>query len=318
MSLRVAVLTDGLELDPLAVQSALHDLLLPVRVRRIVTRVPFVAAAELARFQPHVVVSDGAGARSRLATLYRAACPRSRLLVYAPDPARRGRAERRADGLVSGTEQVPAAIERLRFSDRPRPLEVPDDIDLFAACPRHREGEAAHRLLYVGDLSPQSGAADVFGGLCAWAERNAGRAVEIRWLGDGDLLGVLETQPLPPNVRQEFIPALTRPALAACFAECGILVAPPVADPAVPFAAEAMAAGLIVLAARRAGGRRRRAPDFSFDPTRPAEVEAAFTEVLGRTAPELNAARDRGWLTLQRSLAGGRFPRPQGVAAVPT
>ena len=319
MSLRVAVLTTGVQLDSATVQAALRDLLLPVRVRRIRPRLPVVAAVRLARFRPHLLVSDAAGPGALLAALYRTVSPRSRLLVFESAASAAGwpsqLVRRRADALVAQDDQVPAAIERLRFHARFGPMQVPDDLGLFAALPSHREGADAHRLVYAGELSPESGAADVLLGLCTWAEQHPERQVEIRWLGDGDLAGVLETQPLPDNVKQRFMPHASRPDLAACFAECGILVAPPLPDRGVPLAAEALAAGLIVLAARRPGRGRSGAPDFSFDPTRPEEVVAAFTEVLGRSAPDLNAARDRSRMMLQRSLSGPRGARLHAVAA---
>lgn len=121
------------------------------------------------------------------------------------------------------------------------------DLALFDRPTPSHAGGNLHRIVHVGDLEPEAGVADFLLCVAAWAERNPQRQVGIRWCGEGCLRGVLEAQPLPPNVQQLFPGRITRKELAATFLDCDILALPALADPWDDAVPEALTAQLPVL-----------------------------------------------------------------------
>jgi len=283
---------------------------------RLCGRLPFGTIVQLAAWQPNLVVSEAFGAKALQAAWYRALAPHSRLLLCATERRRRyGLLERmvlsRADGFLADGEDVTDAVELLRFPvSRIYALSAPPDLDIFLACPRHRAGNEAHRIIYAGALSPQSGAADFLICLAAWAEQNPERNVELWWAGEGDLSGVLEAQPLPDNLSQRFLGQLDRRGIAAAFAQCGILILPSLAEDSLPLVPEALAAGLVILGSRRTGKVRQVVRDgvlgWTFDPMRPADMLLALGRALGSSALELDQMRDSG-LAMVRNSATDSF-----------
>ena len=122
-----------------------------------------------------------------------------------------------------------------------------NDLALFDHPVRPRTSGDLLQIVHVGDLEPETGVADFLLCVAAWAERNPQRRVGIRWCGDGCLRGVLEAQPLPPNVQQLFPGRITRPELAATFLDCDVLALPTLADPWDDVVPEALSARLPVL-----------------------------------------------------------------------
>lgn len=163
---------------------------------------------------------------------------------------------------------------------------VPDDMDLFAAIPATRIGPALDHILYVGPLSPESGAADLLIALAQRAEQHPGRSIELTWAGVGDLAGVFEAQPLPDLLIQRFVGVLDRTAMAVAFARASLLVVPLI-DSGAPVL-EALAAGLIVI-----GGRR----------------VPAMGPILGSNGPGWGYD-ERGWLDLAATLSAALDEAP--------
>ncbi len=122
-----------------------------------------------------------------------------------------------------------------------------NDLALFDRPARPRADAGLHQIIHVGDLEPEAGVADFLLCVAAWAERNPQRRVRVRWCGEGCLRGVLEAQPLPPNVQQSFPGRITRTELAATFLDCDILALPALADSWDDVVPEALSAGLPVL-----------------------------------------------------------------------
>ncbi len=121
-----------------------------------------------------------------------------------------------------------------------------NDLALFARpAPSRVNGDL--RIVHVGDLEPEAGVADLLLCVAAWAERNPHRRVSVRWCGEGCLRGVLEAQPLPPNVQQSFPGRVTQNELAATFLDCDMLALPALADPWEDAVPEALTAHLPVL-----------------------------------------------------------------------
>lgn len=122
-----------------------------------------------------------------------------------------------------------------------------NDLALFDRPARARAGSDLHRFIHVGDLEPEAGVADFLLCVAAWAERNPRGRVGIQWCGEGCLRGVLEAQPLPPNVQQWFPGRISRKELAAAFLDCDVLAVPALADPWGDAVMEALTAQLPVL-----------------------------------------------------------------------
>lgn len=345
MSIRAAVLTRETGLEQAALRAALQEVSAKIEIRaldrcatnkrdavapvgrgflgtwlgylsRLGAHLPFSTIVQLASWHPNLVVSEAFGSRALQAALYRILSPRSRLLLCALEPPRRYSVfERmvlsRADGFLADGEDVADAVELLRFPvSQIYAMATPSDLDLFLACPRHRSAPEAHRLVYAGELSPQSGAADFLICLAAWAEQNPHRSVELWWAGEGDLSGVLEAQPLPDNLSQRFLGQLDRRGTAAIFAQCGVLVMPSLAEDSLPLVPEALAAGLVILASRRTGKVRQVVRDgvlgWTFDPLRPDDMLEALGKAMESSVIELDQMRDRG-LAVVRSSASESF-----------
>lgn len=271
----------------------------------LLARLPFGGAVQLAVYRPDLVISEGFGTKALQAALYRSLSRRSRLLLCAgePPPRRFGLLERivlsRADGILAEGAAVARALEQLSFpQSQIFSASVPHDVESFLSCPRARSGAEAYRLVYVGDLSPRSGAADFLICLAAWAERNPDRLAEIWWIGEGDLAGVLEAQPLPDNVSQRFLGRLDLRGMAATFAQCGLLAVPSLGNERASPILEALAAGLPVLGSRRNCKVRQFVQEdvtgWTFDPLRPEDVAQALDRAFSGSAADLDRMRDRG------------------------
>ena len=167
--------------------------------------------------------------------------------------------------------------------------------DAAAASPRQRGPAEAHRILHVGELTPDSGAAEFLSGAIDWAERNPDATVEIRWLGGGDLQGVLQAQMLPHNLVQSFHRQPGDTELAAAFAECGLLVVPNLSTRRCPHLRPAMAAGLPVLASLRCRILQQLVvadeTGWFFDPAFGSHIGRALSAALRATPARLDAMR---------------------------
>ncbi len=175
------------------------------------------------------------------------------------------------------------------------------EITALLGCSLERTPADATRILYLGDLSPQSGVADLLSCIIAWADRNRDIPVGICWAGAGDLQGILRAQATPPNLRQSFRPPPAADALAALVAQCGILAVPNTGPVDLLPIAQAMAAGLPVLGSARCPEARllvtSTATGWLFDPLSPVELSAALAAALStplmRLAEMRAAARRR-------------------------
>lgn len=211
--------------------------------------------ASMLRNQPPVVVAS-TGGPFLAALVYRLVRRRARLMIWSDRPAPVWRllsrlAVRLADGvLVTGEPEARAAIA-LRGTDAsvfeiPGPYETAQFLD---AAPTRNEPEA-YRLVVRSPLSPPSGVLRILDCVARAAERLPAREIELAWIGEGDLEGVLAAQPLPDNLHQRFLGDLGREDTAVCFARSGLLIAPVHEQDEAAFeatVAEAMASGLVTL-----------------------------------------------------------------------
>lgn len=121
--------------------------------------------------------------------------------------------------------------------------------------------------------------------------------MELNWIGEGDLSGLLAAQPLPENVSQVFHGSLDAPETAAVFAQGGMLAVPSIVDDVRGHVAEALAAGLPVVGSRRSREVRQHVTDgvtgWLFDPLTPGNTLDGVTRALGTTGQRLAEMRLR-------------------------
>lgn len=288
-------------------------------------RLPFECFLGLAAYAPHLTICEDFGSAALQAALYRTLRRQTRLLLCATEAPHKPLAlDRwilgRADAVLAEGEAAAQAVEQLRFpSSRVFLAATPIESDAFLACERNRRDAEGHRLVFAGSLSPQSGAADLLICLAAWAEQNPSRPLEIWWAGEGDLAGVLDAQPLPPNVTQRFLGRLEPVALAATFGRCGILVVPSLIDDRTAPVMEALAAGLLVLGSRLDRKVRQLVRDdvngWTFDALQPADMARGLSRALDTSAERLEQMRDHAHALLRPSTVLSFAERLAGALA---
>lgn len=272
---------------------------------------PYDTLPRLARYRPDAVITGELGARTIQSLLYGRGrrCP---VLIWATLSERleqgRGRGRellrsvllRGAAGVLVNGESGARYIRGFGFPDR-RIYRVPQpvDVDRFDAPPT-RDGDAAHRLLYVGRLSAGKGLPLLFDALERRGHARPDRPIELRVVGDGPLRGELEARRLPGNVRVSFLGAVPYDALPGVYAAAGLLVFPTLADEWGLVVNEAMASGVPVIGSVHAQAVEELVEPgvgWRFDPESPESADRALATALDASPDELDAmrraARDR-------------------------
>lgn len=250
---------------------------------------------------PYVEVCENFGPKTVRAAMLRSFCSSTRLVLRVTKPPRSlfpadRLVLRQADVIVVDSQSNARAIRRCGFpASRVVFLSDTPDLAMFANASRDRVADGACRLIHVGDLEPKAGAADLMQCVIAWAGANPSRIVEVWWAGDGCLRGILEAQPVPPNVTQRFLGHLSPQEIASAFGQCSVLAVPTFVDQWSHVVVEAMVAGLPVL-----GSRRCRAVEemvvhgetgWVFDPYRQDEMARAVALALDAVPEALERMR---------------------------
>lgn len=206
---------------------------------------------------PPVVVASRDAAALLPALFHRMSRPQSRLLVWADGAPRSWQLARRlalhmADAVLVGDEMAEAEVTHAgKPAGAVFNVPGPYDINAFVHHSAARGADAAYRLVVCGGLTPDGDAINILNSVAAWAERHASRRLELCWVGDGDLRGVLAAQLLPDNLVQHFAGEPDLTGIAAAFLRSGMLIAgtPSRADIAGrgELLARAMASGLVAL-----------------------------------------------------------------------
>ena len=344
MTVRVAILTDPLDQRIGALSGALTACSAKIEVRVLhpaqddrhsstaptsapartsrLEEMPFGSLLGLLAYRPHLVICKDFGRSALQAAVFRSLSRRSRLLLCATEAPRKlgvleRRILRRADGVLAEGDAIAQAVEQFRFpSSRIFPTTISADLEPFLACSRTRSPAEAHRLVFAGDLSPQSGAADLLIAVATWAEQHPSREIDLWWVGEGDLAGVLDAQPLPHGVTQKFLGRLEPQAMAATFAQCGLLVVPSLVDDRRAPVLEALAAGLPVLGSRVDRKVRRLIRDevngWLFNPLQPEDMAQALSRALDSPLGTLEQMRDHAQALVRPTTTPGvaeRFAR---------
>lgn len=247
---------------------------------------PFLTVLSRVR-RPRLLVVDF-GPLALLSCLYRQLTPHGSLYVYLSEPPTMplgwlaSQVLRKADGILVDGHATSVALSSMGYvahrvnSDRPgQPF--------LAMTPKTLPAHV-RRIIVVGDLAPASGAYDLLVNVAAWSASHADETVELHWIGEGDLAALLAAQPLQPNLLQVFHGKLSPAAVAAMFAEGGIVAVPSISDQHSGHVAEALAAGLPVLGSRGSSEVRRHVTDgltgWLFDPLAPGALLDAITRVF--------------------------------------
>lgn len=202
---------------------------------------------------PDLAICRDFGFRTIRAVLHRRVAPQCRVLFCIDELPSKWHTVHRVvlagvDAVLVRSDAVARAVHALGVPASRIVLSASrDDLALFDRPARSRISGDLYQFVHVGDLEPDAGVADFLLCVAAWAERNPRRRVGIKWCGEGCLRGVLEAQPLPPNVQQSFPGRVARAELAAMFLDCDILALPALADPWDDVVAEAVTAQLPVL-----------------------------------------------------------------------
>lgn len=270
--------------------------------------VPYDTILQLARFKPDIVISGEMGARSIQAALYRLLNPGSRLLIWCTlsevSEAGWSRARtivrralvRATDGFIAGGQSGRRYLRRIGAPDANIFIANQTvDIDQFTSCPLDRPANANRRLLYCGRFIPKKGLQAFQAEAAAWAERNPGETISIRWVGDGELDGALKAFVGPPNLLQEFPGAVDYQGLPRHYAECGILILPTLDDEWGLVVNEAFAAGMPVLGTIYSQAVEELVEDgkngWVYDPCRPHATADVLDRVFATSDETLAAMR---------------------------
>lgn len=267
--------------------------------------------AALARQVLPLAFAGGDAAALLPATLHRLLRQRTGLLVWAETAPRFWQLARRvalhmADAVLVGDEAAEAAVIRAGKPARAS-FNVPGPyaIDDFLHHPAGRDVAAAFRLVVCGGLAPDGDSLHILNTAASWAESNPCRTLELCWVGDGDLRGVLAAQSLPDNIVQHFAGAQDLAGTQAAFLRSGVLVAGTPARAELAgrgeLLAQAMASGLVVLFDRDCpvAGRllRHGLTGFGYQTSRQEGLLDTLGDVMdtpaGMLDPMRNAARMR-------------------------
>ncbi len=166
----------------------------------------------------------------------------------------------------------------------------------FAQIPATRPARMAHRIVHVADLTPASGAADFLNTCITCAERQPDLPIELCWIGQGDLQGVLSAQPLPSNLHQTFAGPIDTAKLLAEFPVSGLLAVPTLSRSWPPYLLEAMAAGLAVIGSKRNPAIERLVipleTGWLFDPLSPRSMLDSLESALATPPSALDLMRE--------------------------
>lgn len=280
---------------------------------RVPVHLPYTTLAQLVLLGPRVVLSNELGLRTLWAVVYRVLF-RRRLVVHVDvsDHTEKGRGRARhllRELLLRGVDRVIVNGEggrRYMRSAHPWYTAVDavpytSDVEALLALPREPRPPtpAEWRLVYVGRLIPLKGLGEFIGFLGELLVTRPEVRATLTLIGDGPLREELERQPLPRNLRLNFVGRVPHAALGQELVEQDVFVLPTLSDTWGTVVNEAMAAGLPVLGSVRSQAVEELVEDgvsgWRFDPLDPASVRGALVrcwEDRARSAGMGEAARE--------------------------
>jgi glycosyltransferase involved in cell wall biosynthesis len=297
--------------------------------------IPWDTLRQLEAFRPDVILTHEAGVRSVLSAIYaRRKRPRVPvvLAVGMTDHTEQGRGWlrsvlrrwllRRVDVITVNGSATARYVTGLG-ADPARMYWTPYVTLPHAAAegPATRGAQAAHRLLYVGQLIERKGLAPFLEVLGRWAQAHPARQVEFCLVGSGPLEDRLRSLTLPANVRMRLLGRLGPREIAAWYAEAGIFVLPTLADEWGLVVNEAMASALPVLGSVYSQAVEELCQDgktgWTFRPDVAGEMERALDAALNTSVDrldEMRAAARRRVAHLTAAYAADRIIEALGAA----
>lgn len=271
--------------------------------------------------QSRIVVVDGvsAGPVAFMVCLYRAVSRRTTLVVYfsEPPPEQSRRRTRRmlktADCVVVDGHAADLAVSEFGYAAH-RITPTPS-LDRYLSIEPARSSDPVRRVIVVSDLTPESGVYDLLAGLATWSAAHPDDAVELNWVGAGDLSAMLAAQPHSDNLSQVFHGSLDAIDVAALFEQGGLVAVTSVVEDVRGHVAEALAAGLPVMGSRRCSEVRRHVTDgltgWLFDPLTPGDILDAVTRAFDTSPDRLANMKVSARDAVLPSSTGMKRPRRQ-------
>ena len=275
---------------------------------RLHVHLPVDTIAQLRRFRPQVIISNEMGLRTLLASVYRKLNPQSRLLVLAEmaESTERGRGRSRGlvrhfirnhvDGFLTPGASGARYLDTLGVApSKIFQIGYTSDVHCLSGVPVSRPAEAAHRLLYVGQLIERKGLVPFLDALAQWSSHNPQRTLEFVIVGDGPARSRIAAVRLPANLKVTFRGNMAFSGISAAYESCGIFAFPTFADTWGVVVNEAMAAGLPVLGSMYSQAVEELLEEgrngWSFHPDDPSDTYASLERALNTPVETLNQMR---------------------------
>lgn len=269
---------------------------------------PIDTIPQLQRFRPKVVISNEMGLRTLLASCYRKLNPQCRLLVLAEmaESTERGRGRSRGfirrflrkhvDAFLTPGASGARYLDALGVApSKIFQIGYTSDVHRLSALPVTRSADAAHRLLYVGQLIERKGLVQFLDALAQWSSHNPQRTLEFVIVGDGPARSRIAAVRLPSNLKLIFRGNMAFSDVSLAYESCGIFALPTFADTWGVVVNEAMAAGLPVLGSMYSQAVEELLDEgrngWSFHPDDPSDTYASLERALNTPAETLNQMR---------------------------
>jgi glycosyltransferase involved in cell wall biosynthesis len=274
---------------------------------RLHVHVPLNLLSALGKLKPDVVLSSALGFTTLGAAAYKA-LRRIPLLVWVglSEHTERGRGRARTwlrrrlirsiDKILVNGQSGARYLRQLGFADS-RISHVPYTTEpgLWDQCPLTRDPQAAHRLLFVGQLNERKGIVPFTEQLARWSAEHPERRVEFSVIGSGALRQRLEAIERPANLSLELLGELSFKQIAEEYARSGILAFPTLADEWGMVVNEALASGLPVLGSVYSQAAAELCDEgktgWLFRPDAPDEFERALDRALSASPERLDEMR---------------------------
>jgi len=277
----------------------------------IYIQVPYDTIVHLLREKPEVVISTEMGVRSLIAFVYRLINRSSRIIFWLPlsEHTEQGRGWirvlirrfliRKGDAIFTNGESGARYIRKFGVSEEKIfRVPYPTDEEKFFLTEVGRSEKAAHRLLYIGQLTERKGILQFLEVLVQWASDHPKTAIEILIVGEGELGSKIRQVPLPENLTLIFEGGVPYEQLIGIYAEAGILVFPTFADEWGIVVNEALTSGMPVLGSVYSQAVEELVDDgetgWKFIPDDPQDVYRAIDEAMNTPLETLEKMREVG------------------------
>ena len=273
--------------------------------------VPYDTTRQLNALQPDVVMSLELGARSLGAVRYcrRNAKSKSVLCTYMSEHSElnRGWAReslrrhliRRADAITYNGPSCRRYLQRMGAdTDRLYRLAyAADDRTAYQGDVSRDEAATRSRFLYVGQLTDRKGVLPMIRHLAAYCIENPNRHIDLRLAGEGPLRNAIDDIAKPSNLTVQLLGRVPADQLSDQMLQCGVTIAPTLADEWLLVVNEALQAGLPVIGSIYAQATTTLIRDgingWQYDPVDPNSLAKQLDRYFALPSTELESMRIR-------------------------